>query len=218
MDDDRALEAPPPAPAPTRAARRETDAARRAYADYRDMEAPRSLAALLRRYQSDPTGAPTKRLTTLKTWSTTFNWQARIAAEQAQMEAWKRKAAAEVVEDKARQHAQRLELDGTAALMVAEAVLKEFVIQDGPDRGKLNPAMMARVSPRDVAPLLRVAVECLAAAHSLPDEAAAGLSREDLAEVLEASSEAERVQIVGGLRALLAVQKRLNREREGSVR
>lgn len=58
---------------------RETPEAAQAFADYVAMlPGERSLEALAKRYQSDTKPVPTKRLSTIKTWSTKHRWQARI--------------------------------------------------------------------------------------------------------------------------------------------
>ncbi len=54
--------------------------------DYLRMGPGRSLAKLLHRYQAAAEAAPTKRLSTLKAWSTTFGWQVRAAAYDAEIE------------------------------------------------------------------------------------------------------------------------------------
>ena len=57
----------------------ESPRAVRAFSDYLAMGPSRSLARLARRYRSEPTSAPTRRLTTLKVWSATYGWGTRIA-------------------------------------------------------------------------------------------------------------------------------------------
>ncbi len=68
----------------------------RAFLDYCQMGAGRSLTKLQKRYQSaaealplsDPVEPPTKRLQTLKTWSVKWDWQRRVEAwDKAQQEA-----------------------------------------------------------------------------------------------------------------------------------
>ena len=54
--------------------------ARQAWADYLGLGPDRSLAKLLERYQSASGSFPTKRLSTLKSWSVAFVWQARLTA------------------------------------------------------------------------------------------------------------------------------------------
>jgi len=54
--------------------------------DYLRLGPGRSLAKLLRRYQIGPEAPPTKRLNTLKDWSTSFDWQARAVAYDADIE------------------------------------------------------------------------------------------------------------------------------------
>lgn len=62
---------------------RESSAALRAYADYLAQSPPRSLDRLAQRYQSGTEVAPpTRRLTTLKQWSTQHGWGERIAAHE----------------------------------------------------------------------------------------------------------------------------------------
>lgn len=64
-----------------RAGQRKASAlAEEAFADYVAMGADRSLAALCARYQNETNPVPTRRIGTLKNWSTTYNWQARIAS------------------------------------------------------------------------------------------------------------------------------------------
>lgn len=59
---------------------KESPDAVKAFADYYELGASRSLEKLLDRYRSGTEPAPTRRMTTLKTWSTTFGWQDRIRA------------------------------------------------------------------------------------------------------------------------------------------
>ena len=56
----------------------ESPKARQAWADYLALGPERSLEKLLERYRTDPRSAPTARLTTLKEWSRTHQWQARL--------------------------------------------------------------------------------------------------------------------------------------------
>jgi hypothetical protein len=57
----------------------ESPAAIRAFEDYLAMPpGERSLERLVHRYQNASESPPTKRLKTLKTWSSAFTWQARI--------------------------------------------------------------------------------------------------------------------------------------------
>lgn len=57
----------------------ETAKASQALNDYAQLGPGRSLAGLCERYQSRAETAPTRQLTTLKQWSTTYDWQARVA-------------------------------------------------------------------------------------------------------------------------------------------
>lgn len=59
---------------------RESPKARQAWADYLALGEGRSLEKLLALYQTCTEPAPTKQLTTLKQWSATFGWQARLQA------------------------------------------------------------------------------------------------------------------------------------------
>lgn len=56
---------------------RETPKAARAWADYLAMGPGRSLEALLNRYRSE-TAPPTRRLASLKQWSSEYGWQRRL--------------------------------------------------------------------------------------------------------------------------------------------
>ncbi len=58
----------------------ESARARQAYADYVALGPGRSLEKLLERYQSGTGSAPTRRMTSLKQWSSAFGWQARLQA------------------------------------------------------------------------------------------------------------------------------------------
>lgn len=58
--------------------KRETIRAAQAFADYLAMGTGRSLEKLLDRYQIATSLPPTRRLMTLKGWSTAFGWQARL--------------------------------------------------------------------------------------------------------------------------------------------
>lgn len=73
---------------------RETARAKQAWADYLSLGPGRSLETLLDRYQSATDSPPTRRLKTLKDWSRTFGWQARLKtiADQVAREAAEREA------------------------------------------------------------------------------------------------------------------------------
>ncbi len=58
----------------------ETERAKAAFADYLAMGPGRSLEKLAEQYQNVTEPCPTRRLNTLKGWSTNFAWQDRIAA------------------------------------------------------------------------------------------------------------------------------------------
>jgi hypothetical protein len=57
----------------------ESPRAQQAWADYLALGELRSLAALVAEYQSRTTAVPTRQLSRLKFWSTTFDWQGRLA-------------------------------------------------------------------------------------------------------------------------------------------
>ena len=57
----------------------DNDNAAAAFADFVDLGDGRSLAKLADMYQSDPNPTPTKRLRTLKSWSSKYGWISRIA-------------------------------------------------------------------------------------------------------------------------------------------
>jgi hypothetical protein len=62
---------------------KESPQALRAFSDYLGQPPPRSLERLYERYRSGTEAAPpTRRLTTLKQWSTQHGWQERIAAHE----------------------------------------------------------------------------------------------------------------------------------------
>lgn len=56
----------------------ETPNAYRAFCDYVAMGSKRSLPKLAARYQADAEASPTRRLATLKEWSSKYEWQRRI--------------------------------------------------------------------------------------------------------------------------------------------
>lgn len=58
---------------------RESVKAKQAFNDYAAMGAERSLEKLAQAYQSRTGNVPTRQLSRLKVWSTTFGWQARLA-------------------------------------------------------------------------------------------------------------------------------------------
>lgn len=59
---------------------RETARAKQAWADYLSLGNERSFEKLAALYRSRPEAGPTRFVSTLKTWSFTFGWQARLAA------------------------------------------------------------------------------------------------------------------------------------------
>ena len=63
-----------------RAIQTESYRAKAAFADYLAMGPERSLPQLERIYRSRPGFAPTRQVSYLKRWSTTFGWQARLQA------------------------------------------------------------------------------------------------------------------------------------------
>lgn len=67
---------------------KESDNAYNALLDYCQMGAGRSLSSLVNRYQTvSKSLPPTKRITTLKQWSSRYEWQARTAAYDADIKA-----------------------------------------------------------------------------------------------------------------------------------
>lgn len=58
----------------------ETEAAKRAYADYVSLGPERTVAKLWRLYEPDLDHSPTRKLDTLYTWSKKFKWDKRILA------------------------------------------------------------------------------------------------------------------------------------------
>lgn len=98
---------------------KESAAAQRAYADYVNLGDGRSLEQLADLYRTCPEPAPpTKHLTTLKLWSRTYGWQARI----------KKLADAAVADAEAAYEARRREILTTGLALDHErvAVLKEI--------------------------------------------------------------------------------------------
>jgi hypothetical protein len=92
----------------------ETPRALQAYGDYLALGATRSLLALVERYQSQTKpGPPTRLLSTLKGWSASHQWQARVMAHERALQA----------EDRRRADQERLdELAKRRALQMALAV------------------------------------------------------------------------------------------------
>src|SRR3990167_1469008 len=69
---------------------RETNRCKQAFEDYFNLGPGRSLSGLLETYRGRTGGkasAPTRRMTTLETWSATFGWQDRIAQRDAEIAA-----------------------------------------------------------------------------------------------------------------------------------
>lgn len=63
---------------------RETAGAQAAFADYVALGPGRSLEKLAESYRSRSESVPTRQVSTLKVWSTTHDWQARLAAMEAE--------------------------------------------------------------------------------------------------------------------------------------
>lgn len=72
----------------------ESAKAHQAYLDYRDMGVSRSLRKLQEQYAAltSPADCPTKRLGTLESWSSNFDWQKRITEHDQQLQAEKAQA------------------------------------------------------------------------------------------------------------------------------
>ena len=85
-----------------------TDKAAAAFADYIGMGPGRSLASLCNRYQKSTKAPPTKRLETLKEWSTKYQWQARISSAVTEAVTRKLELAAELDADTFFKTSQRL--------------------------------------------------------------------------------------------------------------
>lgn len=96
----------------------ESPKARRAWTDYLALGPDRSLEKLLNQYQTN-TRAPTKNITTLKTWSRRYGWQARLQEI----------ADREVREAEAREAAHRREILETGYALPHErvALLKRLI-------------------------------------------------------------------------------------------
>lgn len=58
----------------------ESDAARAAFADYVEMGAGRTLEGLVKQYRTRTGPVPTRQLTQVKLWSSTWGWQRRLTA------------------------------------------------------------------------------------------------------------------------------------------
>lgn len=199
-------------PTPIRSVKQESLDAARAYTDYRDMDAPRSLDRLVRCYQSASEPPPTRRLKTLADWSRTYDWQGRLLAEQARQDALRQQAADRALQDATEKRTRRIENVGTAALGVAEAILRTFVIESGPDRGQLNPATAGRVSPRDLAPVMKAGIDAVQLAAGAPTSiTTAAIDKETWARMLAEADEPTRMKMVEGLRAIVEMQRRVER-------
>lgn len=85
-----------------------TDKAAEAFADYVDLGPKRSLEALVDRYKFASKPVPTKRINTLKDWSSKYQWQARISEAVTQAVTRKLELAAELDADTFYKTSQRL--------------------------------------------------------------------------------------------------------------
>jgi uncharacterized membrane protein len=108
---------------------KESPQALRAFSDYLAQTPPRSLERLVERYQSETEPRPpTRRLATLKEWSTQHGWQDRIAAHERRI--------AEEAAKKARQ--QRLQVARAARGKGVEAL----ALLAPPDLARLPSALV----------------------------------------------------------------------------
>lgn len=136
---------------------RETPRARVAFADYVALGDGRSLERLVDRYRSAPEVSPTTRLATLKRWSASHNWQARITEIAAQQE---QEAAEHWVQVRA-EHRNRMLMTGQALLARADEMLKwplaRRTVQGGEDGEQTVVLEPARWSFGDAGRMVEIA-------------------------------------------------------------
>jgi hypothetical protein len=119
----------------------ESRRAQHAFGDYRDLGARRSLQALRQHYLDQAeTGAgprpPTTALSTLKLWSVTWRWQARIARWEMEVQATSERAARERLQREIDEHAERMtRLENAAFTRLSEMlewpIARRTVVEGG---------------------------------------------------------------------------------------
>ena len=172
----------------------------RAWQAWRDYAAlppgRRSLANLIEEYRrrsaTEPP-PPTRRLDTLKEWSQTFCWQARLTVAQAEAEQARRTELQRLAEAQARENAKLLHSVGCGAIATAAALLGDLL---DPTTGLPKRPAQAR----DIQPLVRAGIDCLAAARG--DNPEGGDPNGDLHKVLQEAPQDTRRVVLQGLHAL----------------
>src|SRR5919204_6226516 len=106
--------------------RKETARARQAFCDFRDMGPTRSLPKLLEKYRTSTEDPPTRNLSRLKFWSQVWNWQARVALWESELDYARRQEHLRQTQEQARQNAALMQAVGSGALGIATLALNTY--------------------------------------------------------------------------------------------
>jgi hypothetical protein len=150
--------------------------------------------AALHRTNPEIPPPPTTNVDSLKLWSVQWAWVARIALWEREQEAIRVEELRRQTEVQARDDAKLLHSVGAGALGVAALVLNDLV---DPATGTLK----RPVQPRDLAPIAKVGIDCLAAAGGASPDGA-GDPRAALAALMEHAPEDVRQRVLAGMRSL----------------
>lgn len=180
---------------------RESAQARRAYQDYEAQTPPRSLERLAALYRSctDP-APPTRHLTTLKVWSSRYEWQARVADDDACQDAIRRRAAEEATAKLAADNARRIMQMGESCLMLAATAIRSYVAPDG--------SLKQQVPVTAIPGLVKAGVECIQLASGEATQRIEVMDRRQWDEALRDADPDTRLTLIKGLRAAHSLRRR----------
>ena len=182
--------------------RKETARARQAFCDFRDMGPNRSLPKLLEKYRTSTDDRPTRNLSRLKFWSQVWNWQARVAIWESELDYARCQEQLRQVERQAAENARVMQAVGSGALGIASLALNRYVdSQSG--------ALVEPIPLRDLPQLMRAGAELIQLAVGSPTSIVTNTGdTTQLERCLREADAQTRAAVLNGLRAALAWHER----------
>jgi hypothetical protein len=128
-------------------------------------------------------------------WSARWCWQARIAIWESEQDQLRREEHKRLVEQQAKEDHALARSVGTGALSVVAEGLSALVNKDD--------TLRREVTPREVAPLVKAATDCLHFAYGTTPAEAGSNPNAPLEKVLQQAPQDTRTAVLAGLHALL---------------
>jgi hypothetical protein len=156
----------------------------------------RSLPKLLEKYRTSTEDPPTRNLSRLKFWSQVWNWQARVALWESELDYARRQEHLRQTQEQARQNAALMQAVGSGALGIATLALNTYV---DARTGELRQA----IPLRDLPQLMRAGAELIQLAVGSPTSIVSTQDSTQLERCLRESDPHTREVVLRGLRAAL---------------